>query len=447
MTDRLRTLSHHPLTAPLIKLLGLPQPPQLARAEGPFAEQPFAGRRAVLAAVDGGYAGAALSAALAGAGATMAGSNPERAKIDILVLDATGCTSIASCRSVYDLMHTRVGLLAPNARVLIVAAPPSDADSPAAAGAMEGFTRSLAKEIGKRGATANLVQAAADSCDRLDWIVRFLCGHHSAYVTGQIVRASAVVALPSVLPLARPLAGKIALVTGSARGIGHATAIRLAQEGATVICADLASASADLDVLCAQIGGAALPLDIAAADTPARVAEFCQARFGGLDILVHNAGITRDRTLGRMSTSEWDAVFSVNLEGVVRLSYELLSKSILRDGGRIVCLSSTSAIAGNFGQTNYAAAKSAIIGWVRNSAPQLATRGITINALAPGFIDTAMTRKMPFMMREAGRRLNSLRQGGIPEDVANAVAFLSAPNAAGVTGSVLRVCGQSIVGA
>lgn len=446
MTDRLRTLSHHPLTAPLVKLLGLPQPPILARAAGAFEERPFTGRTAMLAEVDGGYAGADLRQALTGAGATLAAQDASPA-LDILVLDATGCTSIASCRSVYELMHARVGLLAKNARVLIVAAAPSDADSPAAAGAMEGFTRSLAKEIGKRGATANLVQVGRDACDRLDWIVRFLCGHHSAYVSGQVLRASAVAALPAELPMVRPLAGKVALVTGSARGIGRATALRLAQEGATVICADLASASADLDALCAQIGGAALPLDVAAADTPAKVAEFCKSRFGGLDILVHNAGVTRDRTLGRMSAAEWDAVFSVNLEGVVRLTYELLSQAILRDGGRIVCLSSTSAIAGNFGQTNYAAAKSAIIGWVRNSAPQLATRGITINALAPGFIDTAMTRKMPFMMREAGRRLNSLRQGGVPEDVANAVAFLSAPNAAGVTGSVLRVCGQSIVGA
>ena len=447
MTDRLRTLSHHPLTAPLIKLLGLPQPPMLARAAGPFEAQPFKGRTAMLAVVDGGYAQGALRAALSGAGAALAGADAGDAKVDILVLDATGCTSIASCRSVYELMQPRVRMLAPNARVLIVAAPPAEADSPAAAGAMEGFTRSLAKEIGKRGATANLLQAGRDAGERLDWIVRFLCGHHSAYISGQVLRASALVALPPSMSASRVLTGKAALVTGSARGIGRATAIRLAQEGANVICADLASSSEELMALAAEIGGVALPVDVAAPDTPARVAEFCSSQFGGLDILVHNAGITRDRTLGRMAPAEWDAVMSVNLEAVVRLTYELLSQSVLRDGGRIVCLSSTSAIAGNFGQTNYAAAKAAIIGWVANSAPQLATRGITINALAPGFIDTAMTRKMPFMMREAGRRLNSLRQGGTPGDVANAVAFLSAPDAAGVTGSVLRVCGQSIVGA
>ncbi|UUZ48799.1 hypothetical protein LP420_40090 [Massilia sp. B-10] len=115
MTDRLRTLSHHPLTAPLVKLLGLPQPPILARAAGAFDERPFSGRTAMLAEVDGGYAGADLRQALTGAGATLAAQDASPA-LDILVLDATGCTSIASCRSVYELMHARVGLLAKNAR-------------------------------------------------------------------------------------------------------------------------------------------------------------------------------------------------------------------------------------------------------------------------------------------------------------------------------------------
>ncbi|HEY0062791.1 MAG TPA: 3-oxoacyl-ACP reductase [Telluria sp.] len=446
MTDRLQTLAHHWLTGPAIKLLGLPRPPRLARADGPFAEQPFSGRRALLLAAPGGYAADSLRQSLSAAGATLAGPG-DNAALDIVLLDASASTSVDACRNAYVQLHPVIGQLAPNARLLIVGAPPAQSANAAAAGALEGFTRSLAKEIGKLGATVNLVQAAPDACARLDWMVRFFCGHHSTYISGQIVRANTLAALPAAAPQARTLAGKVALVTGSARGIGRATAIRLASEGATVICADLAMAGAELDALCSEIGGVALQADIAAPETAAQVTQFCLNRFGGLDIVVHNAGITRDRTLARMAPAEWDAVFAVNLAGVLRLTDALLVSGALRDEGRIVCLSSTSAIAGNFGQTNYAAAKSAIIAWVAASAPQLAGRGITINALAPGFIDTAMTRKMPFMTREAGRRLNALRQAGTPQDVANAVAFFSAPGAAGLTGSVLRVCGQSIVGA
>ncbi|SHG73734.1 3-oxoacyl-ACP reductase [Massilia sp. CF038] len=446
MTDRLQTFAHHWLTAPVVKLLGLPRPPFLGRTAGPFAAQALSGRKALLLQGAKGYAAETLRQILAGAGATIL-SPADGGAPDIVVLDASGCMNAQACRDAYALLHPVIGSLASNARVLLVGAPPAQAPSAAAAGALEGFTRSLAKEVGRYGATANLVQVAPDALARMDWIVRFFCGHHSTYISGQVLRPHALARVPAAQPQAATLAGKVALVTGSARGIGRATAVRLAQEGATVICADLAAAGAELDALCTQIGGVALQLDIAAPDTPAQVQQFCQSRFGGLDIVVHNAGITRDRTLARMSASEWDAVMAVNLEAVLRLTDALLQHGTLRDEGRIVCLSSTSAIAGNFGQTNYACAKSAIIAWVAASAAALAARGITINALAPGFIDTAMTRKMPFTTREAGRRLNALRQAGLPEDVANAVAFLSAPGASSLSGAVLRVCGQSIVGA
>ena len=149
---------------------------------------------------------------------------------------------------------------------------------------------------------------------------------------------------------------------------------------------------------------------------------------------MHNAGITRDRTLARMNRPEWDQVLDVNLASQERINRELLDGNLIPAGGRIVAVASVTGIAGNRGQTNYATAKAGVIGLVTAMAGELASRGITINAVAPGFIETAMTARMPMFLREAGRRMNSLAQGGLPIDVAEAVAFFASPGSAGVTG-------------
>jgi 3-oxoacyl-[acyl-carrier protein] reductase len=168
---------------------------------------------------------------------------------------------------------------------------------------------------------------------------------------------------------------------------------------------------------------------------------------GGWDVIVHNAGITRDKTISNMKEPLWQAVLNVNLSTQERINDALVESGALVEGGRIVCVSSTSGIAGNRGQTNYGLSKAGIIGMVQSMAPILAKRGITINAVAPGFIETQMTAAMPFAMREAGRRLNSMGQGGLPQDVAEAITWFAAPASSGLTGNVVRVCGQSIVGA
>ena len=162
---------------------------------------------------------------------------------------------------------------------------------------------------------------------------------------------------------------------------------------------------------------------------------------------IFNVGITRDRSLVNMTAQEWSAVLAVNLEAQLRITAALLERAVLLEGSRVVSISSTSGIAGNRGQTNYAASKAGIIGMVQALAPTMAGRGMTINAVAPGFIETSMTRAMPLATREIGRRINSLNQGGLPEDVAEAVAWLGQPGSGGVNGQVVRVCGQSIVGA
>jgi 3-oxoacyl-[acyl-carrier protein] reductase len=148
-----------------------------------------------------------------------------------------------------------------------------------------------------------------------------------------------------------------------------------------------------------------------------------------------------------MSEDEWNGVLTVNLEAQLAVNDAVLATSLMGSGGRIVAVSSVSGIAGNRGQTNYAASKAGVIGMVRALAPVVRDRGITVNGVAPGFIETAMTAKMPTATRTVGRRLNSLGQGGLPVDVAEAVAFLAEPGAGGVSGAVLRVCGQSMIGA
>ncbi len=243
------------------------------------------------------------------------------------------------------------------------------------------------------------------------------------------------------------IAGKRALVTGSTAGIGAATAARSAGEGAHGRAVDGPAAGDALARVANAAGGTALQLDITAPDAAERLLGHVAERHGHLDVLVHNAGITRDKLLANMTRDRWDAVLAVNLRAQLAVNAALLGGEVLSDTGRIVCVASTSGIAGNRGQTNYAASKAGVIGMVRALAPRLRDRGATINAIAPGFIETEMTARMPLGTREAGRRINSLRQGGLPVDVAETAAWLGQAASGGVTGQVVRVCGQSLVGA
>jgi 3-oxoacyl-[acyl-carrier protein] reductase len=232
------------------------------------------------------------------------------------------------------------------------------------------------------------------------------------------------------------LKGKTLFITGASRGIGLAIAEALARDGADVILVDVPAQGEDLVAAANRIRGAALQLDITSDRAPGVLAE------RGADIVVHNAGITRDKTLARMSEDQWDSVLAVNLESIERIN-----AAIRESVSRIVCVSSVSGIAGNRGQTNYATSKAGVIGIVEELAGDLAKRRATINAVAPGFIETQMTAAMPMGTREAGRRMNSLAQGGLPVDVAETVAWFASPGSAGVNGNVVRVCGQSLIGA
>ena len=478
MNDFLLELGKNERARRLIQGLGLPIPvPQaLMRAEGPAIERPLSGLAfAVYGAKDSAVT-PQLASALARAGGS-AHILPERGLMEHfqgpaeayslpfsalslaegdgqrfagLVFDATTLSAPKQLEALHEFFYPLVRRLSRCGRAVVITRPDDQVDSPEAAAtqlACDGFVRSLAKELGRRGATAGRLNVEPGAEALLDGPLRFLLSEASAYVSGQTLTVKkAARALQDGWSWSNPLEGKVALVTGAARGIGARTAHLLAQEGAKVVCLDRPEDDGPASRLARELDGEALLVDVSALDGPERIAEHLRVQHGGVDVVVHNAGITRDKTLAKMSKEIWSQVLDINLQALLRINRALEDGGI-RDGGRIICLSSIAGIAGNMGQTNYAASKAGVIGLVRAWAKLLAPRGITVNAVAPGFIETRLTSRIPVAVREVGRRLNSLGQGGLPEDVAQAINFLASPSAQGITGEVLRVCGGSLLGA
>lgn len=431
-------------TAPgrfLTRRTGLPQPAALRRwsAEHPSFEGELLHLTAGKSSLDGPDG---LAAVLGRTGLTVRAESEQPVAV---VLDATGVTDVGTLAEVHAALHPVVRSVAGSGRVIVLGAPIDAADHHQAAvqQALEGFVRSLGKEIG-RGRTVTLLRLtdaiAAEST------LRFLLSPKSAYVSGQVIGIGGGAEVTTPEDWALPLAGRTALVTGAARGIGEAVAATLARDGARVVCLDVPGAAPELDAVAGRLGGTALALDITSPDAGARILAALPSE--GLDVLVHNAGITRDRRLVNMTAERWSSVLDVNLASVLRSTDALLSAGGLRSGGRIVATASIAGLAGNAGQTNYAASKAGVAGLVRALAPRAAAEhGITVNAVAPGFIETKMTAAVPLFIREAGRRMNSLGQGGLPVDVAETTAWLAHPASGAVNGQVVRVCGQSLLGA
>lgn len=481
MSDFLLELGKNPNARKMIKTMGLPLPmPQaLERSEGPWQERPLMNRAVVVGAGPNAELASTIAETLAKAGADphLAGEGhdedayrapgeaygrparplpspaPERFLAHALLFDATGIASPAELRSLYDFFHPLVGRLARSGRVVILARPHLGTGSVAAAAAqraLEGFVRSLAKEVGRRGATAHVVTIDEGAEGRAPALLRWLLSPRSAFVSGQPFFVTSQAAkgggTDDEVPYTRPLEKKVCLVTGAARGIGAATARLLAAEGAHVVCLDRPQDDGPLSQVAREIRGSVLLQDVSEDDAPQKIATALKEAHGGVDVVVHNAGVTRDKTLAKMKEERWDQTLGINLAAVVRID-EALRDGVLRDGGRVICLSSVAGIAGNMGQTNYAASKAGIIGYVEALAPALAERGITVNAIAPGFIETRLTHAIPVMIREVGRRLSNVGQGGIPQDIAELVTFLASPGSQGVTGRTLRACGGAFIGA
>ena len=469
MADRYQQLVNTPIGRLVSKQIGLPNPPQLDRYE---PGQPVISGPVLLGAATGARLQRPLSAALASAQAEAltpmddqlrsaaadadldaAIWNPDapsaEQRFKALVFDATGIDSSEQLKQAWAFLQPAIRRVLSSGRVIVLGTPPEDCASPAEAiaqRALEGLVRAIGKEV-KNGATAQLLYVRPDGDAAIESTLRFFLSPKSAFVSGQVVRIGSPVTEPETVDPDAPLAGKIALVTGAARGIGAAIATVLARDGAHVVGLDVPAMSDELATEMAAIGGSVLTADITSPDAPSEIVSHLLELHRGVDVVVHNAGVTRDKTLSRMTEQLWSTVIDINLIAPQRIDHELFRRDAVHPNGRVVCVSSISGIAGNAGQTNYSTSKAGVIGIVQESAPELRDRGVTINAVAPGFIETQMTAAMPLALREAGRRMNSLSQGGLPIDVAETVAWFAHPGSSGVTGNIVRVCGQSLIGA
>ena len=451
MTDKYTAVVSRGLGRDIARKLGLPQPVVLRRHK---PGQPLVSGPVL---VQGAGSGAdELAAALLSWNLDVRRHAVPKEKLGAIILVLDELARPEDLEKPVLTAATSLRDLAPNSRVITVsraaadAAKPDSAD-PAVAAArqgVDGLLRSLAKEL-RAGATANgilLSDGAATTSPSTLGALRFFLSGRSAFIDGQFLAVSST---EGQLPpdAGKPLAGKVAVVTGAARGIGAAIARTLHRDGATVIVVDIPAAGDHLATVANEVHGTALQLDISREDAGQRIIDHAVERHGRLDIVIHNAGITRDKLLANMDQGRWTSVIAVNIAAQLRINSALLASEHFRNSPRIVSVASTSGIAGNRGQTNYAASKGGVMGMVRATAPLIGTHGGSINAVAPGFIETEMTARIPFATREVARRLNSLQQGGQPDDVAEAIAFLASDAAGGISGEVLRVCGQNLVGA
>lgn len=492
MGDWLVKACKTPALKTLLGGIGFPTPVALARGAGRFKTGPraLAGTEVLVAGLPGAADRAGLGAALVQAqGGAIIKALPTGGKAPAAVLvDATAVRSPGDATALaIDVLKPLVGGLPKNSRVSVLVG-----DGPGDAGVLASgvcsLLRSLSKEVGAKGTTVNAVRVPTTVPEEVQlaaagWPASFFLLPDCAFVTGQDVSLSVAAGAPpspsaqeGEAGLARSrLSGKVALVTGAGRGIGAAIAVRLAAEGARVVGVDLPPRAggkpSPLGPLMRQLGGVAVEDDVT---DPAAAARLCAvlAAQGGVDVVVHNAGITKDKTLRNMAPEAFAGVVSVNLRAIERLNRALLGEAseqlhgwpawdgttvstaatttppVLRPGGRIIGLSSINGIAGAAGQTNYSFTKAALIGYAHALAPRLATSPLaaTFNCVAPGFIETEMTAKIPLGIREVGRRVNCVKQGGLPQDVAAAIAFLAVDGAWAVNGQTLRVCGGNMVG-
>lgn len=446
MSDKYTRLVSHGLGKDIAKRLSLPQPVVLRRHQPgrPLIDGPVL--------VQGSSGGADdLAAALLDWNLDVRRHAIPKEKLGAIILVLDELAHPGDLEKPVLTAATSLRDLAPNARVITVSRTAGSAAEPATAAArqgVDGLLRSLAKEL-RAGATGNgilLADGARATSPATLGALRFFLSGRSAFVDGQFLTVSSGAGrLPD--DVEKPLAGKVAVVTGAARGIGAAIARTLYRDGATLILVDIPAAGDHLAAVANEVHGTALQLDISRNDAGQRIIDHAAARHGRLDIMIHNAGITRDKLLANMDAGRWNSVVAVNIAAQLRINEALLASEHFRDSPRIVSVASTSGIAGNRGQTNYAASKAGVIGMVRATAVLIGERGGSINAVAPGFIETEMTARIPFATREVARRLNSLQQGGQPGDVAEAIAFLASDAAGGISGEVLRVCGQNLVGA
>ncbi|HNN25824.1 MAG TPA: 3-oxoacyl-ACP reductase, partial [Chitinophagales bacterium] len=367
--------------------------------------------------------------------------------IDGLVLSCVGMQTIEDLEDLYTSIKNTVSKIKANGRIVIV----SKEDKTSVTTftiqkSIDAFSRALSKEIGgKKGITVNQLKITNEEVTASAVVNAsiFFLSDKSSFITGQVVDVSNA-NTDTLTSIEGLLQGKIAIVTGGARGIGAAAARVLHREGATVIIVDVPQAADDAQALAAELNGDSYLLDISQATAAKELQKYIIEKYGKLDILVNNAGITRDKTIAKMSIDQWRSVLNVNLKAVIQLTQIFIENGFSKDA-KVVSLSSISGISGNVGQTNYSLTKAGVIGF--SQALAATNKNIFANAVAPGFIETKMTENLPFFIKEGGRRLSTLKQGGKPEDVAELIGFLASPLSNGINGQCVRVCGGNMIGA
>lgn len=473
MTDLYLKLANSQLTQPLIQALNLPQPVTLERTPNE-SEVKTSGNVLVASAAHGfaanniyktldveeittftvrsSIAAVKLSAAPAAyqtKSKEIQLDNISSQKFKALIFDASGIDNAQDLKQLYSVFKHSVKQIRNNGRFVIIAQSPSqgaDAELSAVQGSLIGFVKSLAKESGKKGITCNLINIERGAQKHLASTLNFFLSAKSAYVTGQSLRLKNKTIKGAKPDTLQPLKGKTAIVTGAAQGIGRETAKTLARDGATVVCLDIPANENKTKALANEIQGHCLSIDLSDASAVDQVCDVIGAQLGGIDIIIHNAGITRDKTLANMPEHFWDQVLTINLSTVIDINRALITKGLFAKNARIICISSISGIAGNFGQSNYACSKAGIAAYAEALSKESDASNLTINAIAPGFIETDMTQKIPLMTREVGRRMNALSQGGLPIDIAEGVSLFCRPDAQALNGNVLRICGLSLLG-
>lgn len=363
-------------------------------------------------------------------------------KIDAVIISGLAIENIEMSVEFFTKTQLAVQKLNKNARVVILSKKGNNTESTTIQKSFEGFSRALSKELGKNGTTVNHLVINEAPAENVAKAILYFISDKSSFITGQVVSINNTF-VDTNKSLDKLLNNKVAIVTGAARGIGAAAATFLAREGAKVIIIDVPQAEEDAKKLAEQINGDVLLMDITQQDAVSSIQKYVLEKYKQLDILVNNAGITRDKTLAKMSIAQWNSIMQVNLKAAMSLT-EAFIKNGFSKNPKIVGLASISGIAGNVGQTNYSASKAGMIAFMNTLFNE---NQYMANAVAPGFIETKMTESLPLFVKEGGRRLSTLKQGGLPEDVAELITFLSSPLSDGIAGQVIRVCGGSMIGA
>ncbi|CAM9395528.1 unnamed protein product [Ectocarpus fasciculatus] len=380
------------------------------------------------------------------------------AKAEALVCDVRGIRSTENLTLLQSALQGPISKMPRNGRIVMIANDTSlllgreQAVAAASAAAVQGFVKSMAKEVAGKGITANTLMASEDLDSRqgLSGPLLYFLSKRSSFVTGQTLKLSNNNQFRASENPGESFSvrGKRVVLTGASRGIGAYTAKLFSAEGADLLLVDHPSMEKTLSGFAATLGCKSVSLDVADAGSPAALKSSILKAFGDhhMDVVVHNAGITRDKSYKKMSAEGFKDVIDVNLSSIIRMD-DMLFSDCFKAGSRAVYLSSISGIAGTFGQTNYGCSKAGVVGYVASLGASVQSHGIGVNAVAPGFIETEMTGKIPLLTRNVGRHMNALLQGGFPVDVAEAILFLSTPAAAGVNGNTLRVCGNHLLGA